>query len=1249
MKRTLGGLFLALTLAACSQSDTPSSAPAPEAKASTPEAAASSPVLRRLDTVTLVNVTNHVVSGGRISRTPGQTGNPSFYMAETSNDNQNNCNFNNGQKGTLTLTSSDVSKIPNPPTVEITGCGTANPVTIPYTVASGATAGEVTLTATATGGHAGSTNTPTSFIVEIIIPSGTDTSPPVIVPTVTGTQGLNDWYTSDVQVVWSVTDGQSAITTRECPTPLIETDTNGTTVTCSATSAGGTSTRSVFIKRDATAPVISDANIVNTTWRKTNLSAAFTASDPTSGLATSTDDSFTLVASSESASATQPTVVSKTVRDAAGNVATRTVSALIDKTAPSVSGSDVTDPAWHKADVVSPTFTITETGSGLVDGTPSSFTLTAKDESTLSGTTVVPTTVSRTITDKAGNATIRTFSAKIDRTSPVISGSDTSVTTWTNSASVSSDPFTASDPLSGLADARLASFTLTATAESESATAPTLVSQTVTDAAGNSAVRTFSALIDRTAPTITGSRSPLAPPSGWNNANVTVSFSCDGTRSDVASCTTSQTVSTEGANQSVTGTVTDQAGNRATTTVTGISIDKTAPMVALALAGTAGLNDWYRSAVEVTTTGTDTASGSGGVNCSAKQTLSDETGSAGVTVSGSCTDAAGNTGSDSETVKIDRTAPTITGSRTPAANAQGWNNDNVAVSFTCTDARSGMGSCLGNKTVTTEGADQSVTGTATDNAGNSATATVGSISIDKTAPEISGADVNDTIWRKTPLSVSFTANDDTSGLETSTDASFSLTATADSTRVNGNPVPTTVSRTVKDKAGNTAVRTVNALIDTAKPTISGSTDSRANDKGWYTADVTVSFQCADALSGLKSCSASQKLTEGADQSATGTATDNAGNNETATLNGLKIDTSKPTIDYTLSSPVPASGWYTSDVTVTFTCADSVSGVASCPKAITVSADGPTEITGSVTDQAGHSASITPFTIQLDKTAPAISYVLRGTTGKNGWYTSDVIIDYTCTDAASGVNTCPADTTLTSSAASQLHTATDKAGNSGKVTVEAINIDKIAPVIDGSKLPTSIHASSFTAIPLLPLLSATDSGGSGLAGSGAITCNPTNLAINNLSTETNSVSCTVEDLAGNTSKFEQKVRVYIGNIWSGTHNFLSPLKSDPSDLSLAKSGSTVPLKFTAPQLATGPAVGLAKELTISRGFKALSITDKSYEITDVTLASTADWRYDAASNHYIHNLSTKGFAAGEYTYEVRYNGVLIARGAFNVKP
>jgi hypothetical protein len=91
-------------------------------------------------------------------------------------------------------------------------------------------------------------------------------------------------------------------------------------------------------------------------------------------------------------------------------------------------------------------------------------------------------------------------------------------------------------------------------------------------------------------------------------------------------------------------------------------------------------------------------------------------------------------------IRIDKTPPSINGSRIPAANANGWNNTDVTVSFPCTDAVSGLaaGSPPASTMLTSEGGNQHVSGSCQDLAGNTASATVSGINIDKTPPALSG-------------------------------------------------------------------------------------------------------------------------------------------------------------------------------------------------------------------------------------------------------------------------------------------------------------------------------------------------------------------------------------------------------------------------------------------------------------------------------------------------------------------------------
>ena len=111
----------------------------------------------------------------------------------------------------------------------------------------------------------------------------------------------------------------------------------------------------------------------------------------------------------------------------------------------------------------------------------------------------------------------------------------------------------------------------------------------------------------------------------------------------------------------------------------------------------------------------------------------------------------------------DTTAPTITASAAPAANANGWNKTSVTVSYTCTDSGSGVDtadSSLDDDVLTASG---TATGTCVDNAGNSATATY-TAQIDTVAPTITYAGNMGSYGILDTVAISCTADDALSGL-----------------------------------------------------------------------------------------------------------------------------------------------------------------------------------------------------------------------------------------------------------------------------------------------------------------------------------------------------------------------------------------------------------------------------------------------------------------------------------------------------
>ncbi len=215
--------------------------------------------------------------------------------------------------------------------------------------------------------------------------------------------------------------------------------------------------------------------------------------------------------------------------------------------------------------------------------------------------------------------------------------------------------------------------------------------------------------------------------------------------------------------------------SKGTIAFTGMYNDTIPPATTATLSGTPGNNGWNISNVTVILSAVDNNGGSG-----VKKTEYSFDGSNWntytvpfiITTEGTTTvyyrsiDNAGNVESaKNQTVKIDKTLPVIIGSQTPAPNANGWNNGNVTVHFDCSDSLSGLDSCTPNSTISNEGANQLITGTATDTAGNSASTVVG-INIDITPPTITINTPAPLGLYKVGTALNFSATDSLSGVGT---------------------------------------------------------------------------------------------------------------------------------------------------------------------------------------------------------------------------------------------------------------------------------------------------------------------------------------------------------------------------------------------------------------------------------------------------------------------------------------------------
>ena len=523
------------------------------------------------------------------------------------------------------------------------------------------------------------------------------------------------------------------------------------------------------------------------------------------------------------------------------------------------------------------------------------------------------------------------------------------------------------------------------------------------NAAPTSSCYNDTTVFDNTPPVITFvSRTP-ADANGWNTGDVTVNWSCSDSGSGVVSATVSQTITTEGTNQSATGTCQDLAGNVATNTQTGINIDKTAPTAIASVSPSPNANGWNNTDVTVTFTGND--AGSGVAFCSPAVTLSTE-GAGQTSPAGTCTDLVGHVSSpvSATGINIDKTSPVIAfTNRTPAPNANGWNNSDVTVNWSCTDVLSGPASAAVSQTVSTEGANQSATGTCQDLAGNSASDTQSGINIDKTAPFLTlpadmiveGSSLNGAVVN---YSVSSTDNLDAAPI-------INCDPPSGSTFVVGT---TMVNCTATDHADNTSFGNFNITVhDTTAPVINPHGDVTAEATSAAGANVNYSNPTTTDIvdgAGTASCSPVSGTTFAlGNTTVTCNATDTNGNSAVPTSFVVHVvDTTGPVIAAHADVFVAATSLLGAVVTYTSPGTSDIvdgSGFATCaPISGSQFPIGNTTVTCNATDSHGNAAAPTSFVVHvIDTDAPVIDGHL------------DVTVEATSAAGATATYTSPATT------------------------------------------------------------------------------------------------------------------------------------------------------------------------------------------------------------------------------------------------
>jgi len=608
-----------------------------------------------------------------------------------------------------------------------------------------------------------------------------------------------------------------------------------------------------------------------------------------------------------------------------------------------------------------------------------------------------------------------------------------------------------------------------------------------TDTAGNNATATRTVNVvatpDTTAPVITiiGSTTENVIVGGtYTDAGATAVDDVDGTIVVTATGTVDTTAT---GTYSIVYSATDSSGNTANATrtvnVIGASGDITAPVITITdgTPTTVLQNSTYTDAgatafdnVDGTTTVTTV---SNDVDTSATGTYS---------VVYSATDIAGNNATATRTVIVievpaDTVAPviTITGGTPVSAILGSTYTDLGATAIDDVD---------GTTTVTTvsNDVDTAATGTysvvysATDIAGNTATATRMVNVVEATTTDIIAPVI--TITGGTPITISVGTTYTDAGATAIDDVDGTTTVTTVSNDVDSNTVGTySVVYSATDIAGNTATatRTVNVISggsggDITAPviTIIGGTPTTVLQNSTYTDAGATAF---DNVDGTTTVSATGTV----DTSATGTyfiiysSTDVAGNTgvATRTVNVIEQDTIAPVITVLGANPMTITEGLTY-VEPGAVAVDNFDGTIAVTinGTVNTSATGTYTIIYSATDSSGNSASTTrTVNVVADTEAPVITIL-----GSNP---VSIVMNSTYTDAGAtafdnvgGTTTVSATGTVDTTATgtySIVYSATDLSGNTATATrtvtvVEApssakqilsFNFNGLTPVVTGT--------------------------------------------------------------------------------------------------------------------------------------------------------------------------------------------------------
>ncbi|MBT1698108.1 HYR domain-containing protein [Fulvivirgaceae bacterium PWU4] len=854
-----------------------------------------------------------------------------------------------------------------------------------------------------------------------------------------------------------------------------------TTVTYTATDAkGNTATCSFKVTVvDNTAPVFAGCPTDVTVSANASCQAVVTWTAPT---ATDNCPGTVNVGSTHTSGNTfalGETTVTYTAVDAKGNTSTCSFKVtVVDNTAPVLSGcpTDMTVSADASCQAV-----VTWTAPTATDNCPGTVNVTSTHSS---GNTFAlgETTVTYTATDAKGNTSTCSFKVTVvDNTAPVFAGCPTDLTVSANAscqAVVTWTPPMATDNCPGTVNV-----TSTHSSGNTFALGETTVTYTATDAKGNTATCSFKVtVVDNTAPVFSGCPTDMTVSANASCQAVvtwtapTATDNCPGTVNVTSSHSPGATFPL--GETTVTYTATDAKGNTATCSFEVKVVDNTAPVFAGCLADmTVSANASCQAVVTWTApTATDNCPGTVNVTSSHSPGATFPLGE--TTVTYTATDAKGNTSTCSFKVKVvDDTAPVFAGC--PADITISANTScQAAVTWTAPTATD---NCPGTVNVTSTHnsgntfplGETTVTYTATDAKGNSATCSFKVTVVDNTAPVFTGC--------PTDMTVSANASCQAEVTWTAPSAMDNCPGTVNvtSTHTSGNTFPpgeTIVTYTAMDAKGNTSTCSFKVtVVDDTAPVFTGCpTDMTVSADASCQAVVTWSAPTAtDNCPGtvnVTSTHASGNTFPLGETTVTYTATDAKGNSSTCSFKVTVVDNAVPVFagcpaDITVSANTSCQAAVTwTAPTATDNCPGTVNITSTHTSGATFSL-GETTVTYTATDAKGNTSTCSFKVTVVDNTAPVFAGCPTDmTVSANA--SCQAVVTWT---APTATDNCPGTVNVTSThssgatfplgATTVTYTATDAKGNTSTCSFKVTVADNTAPVFTGCPTDMTVSANA----------------------------------------------------------------------------------------------------------------------------------------------------------------------------------------------